>query len=79
MSAWPCPTRMSLMPSEVSVHTSVQHPLTGVRTPATCTDMRTARWELRLTPEELAEWKKTAEEVGQLPSEWVRSGIECEE
>jgi hypothetical protein len=49
------------------------NPLISVRTSATHPYMKTARWELRIEPEELTEWKAMAAERGMLLSEWIRS------
>ena len=55
------------MPPEASVQATE-----SVRT-SPCTDTKTARWELRLTPGELSEWKAKAADSGMLLSEWIRA------
>lgn len=41
--------------------------------------MKTARWEIRLTPEELDKWKALAAREGKLLSEWIRDRCRAEE
>jgi hypothetical protein len=74
------PIRLSVgggaLPSNDLIRTNIRtNHLLSVRTPAICTDMKTARWEVRCTEEELALWKQEAAKLGMLVSEWMRVGL----